>query len=418
MQPPEIKLLITMGIFAYMPKIKSLKARQVFDSRGNATVEAELQTESGTFTAIVPSGASVGKHEALELRDHDGSVKTAVANVNRTIAPKLRGKDCSDQKKIDELLISLDGTANKSRLGANAILSVSIACCRAGAEGTQLYKYISQIAKTKPKMPIPLINVINGGKHADDFLDIQEYMFVPFAKSFSKTMQMSAELFHKIAEDITIIYGRNTTNVGDEGGFAPPIKDAEGPLELIQKAVHELGYEKETKLALDIAASSLWKKNHYELEHKHYSAGELEVYYEHLINHYPLFSIEDPFHEEAWQSFSMLTKAVGKETLIVGDDLLASNPARIQTAIEKKACNSLLLKLNQIGTVSEAISAFNLAKKANWEVIVSHRSGETEDSFIADFAVGLGSGYCKFGGLSRSERLSKYNQLLRIEEEL
>ncbi|MBS3057539.1 MAG: phosphopyruvate hydratase [Candidatus Diapherotrites archaeon] len=406
-------------------KILSIKARQVFDSRGNPTVEAVVHTADGMFNAIVPSGASTGKYEALELRDrgkafHGLGVQKAVNNVNKIIAKKLVGKDCTKQKEIDSALIKLDGTANKSKLGANAILPVSIACCKAAAsaQGMPLHKYISKIAKTRSKLPAPLINVINGGKHARDFLDFQEYMFMPSAGKFSERLRMGVEIFHELEMEIQQRYGRNTTNVGDEGGFAPPIKPAGKPFELIESSAKKLGYAGKIKLALDAAANSFWRQGYYVLEQRRYSPNALLAYYEKLANEFSLFSIEDPFHENAWDEFAALTKSIGRKTLVVGDDLLVTNPARIKKAVELKACNALLLKPNQIGTITEAMDAARLAKKAKWEVIVSHRSGETEDSFIADFCVGLGTGYCKFGGLSRSERLSKYNQLLRISEKL
>ncbi|MBI2529629.1 MAG: phosphopyruvate hydratase [Candidatus Diapherotrites archaeon] len=406
-------------------KILRISARQVFDSRGNPTVEAIVQTSGGIFTAIAPGGASTGKYEALELRDRGREflglgVQKAIANVNGPIAKKLKGKDCAKQKEIDSALIGIDGTANKSRLGANALLPVSIACCKAAAssEGRPLHKYISKIAKTRPKLPAPLINVINGGKHAGDFLDFQEYMFVPFAGKFSERLRMGVEIFHELEREIQQRYGRNTTNVGDEGGFAPPIKPAGKPFELIENSAKKLGYGGKIKLALDAAANSFWRQGYYALEQRRYSPNALLAYYEKMANEFSLFSIEDPFHENAWGEFAALTESIGRKTLVVGDDLLVTNPARIKKAIELKACNALLLKPNQIGTISEAIEAAKIAGKAGWKVIVSHRSGETEDSFIADFAVGLGTGYCKFGGLSRSERLSKYNQLLRISEKL
>ncbi len=406
-------------------KILSIKARQVFDSRGNPTVEAVVRTANGAFSAIVPSGASTGKYEALELRDREKAfnglgVQKAVNNVNGPIAKKLKGMDCAKQKEIDSALIGLDGTQNKSRLGANAILPVSIACCKAAAcaEGKPLYRHISKIAKTRPKMPAPLINVINGGKHARDFLDFQDYMFVPETDGFAGRMRISVEIFRELEKEIQARYGRNTTNVGDEGGFAPPIKDAKRPFEMILSSARKLGHAKNISLALDAAANSFWRQGYYKLEGRKYTPRALLAYYEKLAHDFDLFSIEDPLQENAWDEFAELTEAIGRKTFIVGDDLLVTNPARIKKAIELKACNALLLKPNQIGTITEAIEAAKLAHKAKWKVIVSHRSGETEDSFIADFAVGLGTGCCKFGGLSRSERLSKYNQLLRISEEL
>lgn len=406
--------------------IKKIHARQILDSRGNPTIEVELTTEKGIFKASVPSGASTGTHEAVELRDNlkaylGKGVQQAIKNIS-LIEKALKGKDETKQKEIDGIMIALDGTPNKSKLGANAILAVSMAVCRAGANTTPLYKHIAKIAKTKPKLPTPYMNVINGGKHAGNGLAMQEFMIAPKAKTFSKALQMGTETYHVLKKVIQEKHGLNACNVGDEGGFAPPVENAQEALELLTEAIQRAGYAGKISIAMDCAASEFYRNGKYDLGFKTktnlISSDELANTYKAFIKKYPIVSIEDPFDQEDFKGYANFTKAVKAKTQVVGDDLLVTNPKRIQIAIDQKACNALLLKINQIGTITESIEAHNLAKKAGWDVMVSHRSGETEDSFIADLAVGLGTGQIKTGAPCRSERNAKYNQLLRIEEKL
>lgn len=408
-----------------MGEILKIKARQVFDSRGNPTVEAEVLTDKGLFRAIVPSGASTGSHEALELRDnekdyHGKGVLKAVSNVNEIIAPKLLGLNPVNQNEIDRIMIQLDETDNKSKLGANAILSVSLAVCRAGAaeKGKPLYKHISELSNREIGLPVPFFNVINGGKHAGNNLDFQEFMIAPVkAKSFSEAMKMGTEIYHTLKQIIKEKYGKNAINVGDEGGFAPPLNNNEEPLKLLVEAIELSGYTGKVKIAMDAAASEFFDGQYYVLNGKKLTAEELIEFYEKLVEKYPIISIEDPLSEDDWEHFVEITTRLSDKVQIVGDDLLVTNPKRIRKAVELKACNALLLKVNQIGTLSEAIEAAKLALHNGFNVMVSHRSGESEDSFIADLAVGLGTGQIKSGAPCRSERLSKYNQLLRIEED-
>jgi enolase len=418
--------------------IRSVHARQIYDSRGNPTVEVDLTTELGLFRAAVPSGASTGIYEACELRDGDKSawggkgVLKAVANVNETLGPKVVGLDCRDQKAIDDLLLLIDGTLNKTNMGANAILAVSLAAAKAGAahKGVPLYKHISQLAGHNDDnfvLPVPAFNVINGGSHAGNKLAMQEFMLLPVgATSFSEAMKMGAEVYQTLKLIIKAKYGLDATNVGDEGGFAPNIGDNAEGLELCTQAIAKAGYEGRVKLGMDVAASEFWnaEAGKYDLFFKDpesqgaglTSQDEMVELYKGFVKDYPVISIEDPFDQDDWASYTKLTSEVSCQ--IVGDDLLVTNPKRIQDAIEKKACNALLLKVNQIGSLSEAIAASNLAHSAGWSVMVSHRSGETEDTTIADLVVGLRTGQIKTGAPCRSERLAKYNQLLRIEEEL
>lgn len=408
-------------------KIKKVISRQILDSRGNPTVEVDIITNSGLSRAAVPSGASTGYYEALELRDHNlknylgKSVTKAVNNVNKIIAKKIIGMDCSEQKEIDQLMIDLDSTTNKSKLGANAILAVSLATCRAGAaaKNTTLYNYIASLAKNKTlNLPIPSFNVINGGVHAGNNLDFQEYMILPTgAKNFSNALQIGAEIYQYLRNIIKSKYGLNAINVGDEGGFAPPLQGIEDPLELLTKAVAQAGYTKKVKFGIDVAASEFYKNNHYILEGKKLSSEKLKEKYLRLIKRYPLVSIEDPFDQDDFYSFAQLHSSA-KGIQIVGDDLLVTNIKKIEMALKQQSCNALLLKVNQIGTITEALEAASLAQKNNWNIMVSHRSGETTDSFIADLAVGIGASQIKSGAPCRSERLAKYNQLLRIEDEL
>jgi enolase len=407
-------------------KIKKIRAREILDSRGNPTVEVDVHTGCGLARAAVPSGASTGTHEALELRDGGKrylgkGVLRAVEHVNRIIAPEMQGQDVRKQAEIDEDLVELDGTENKSKLGANALLGVSMAVCKAAAmgEGVPLFSHVAFLAgNKKPVLPIPSLNVINGGAHAGNELDIQEFMIQPFAENFRDSIMMASEVYHTLKELLKKKYGRIAINVGDEGGFAPPLKSADEAIGLILKAAEEAGYHGKVEVALDCAASGFYKDGKYHLDGKKLSTGELIDWYAEMVRKYPIISIEDPFEEEDWHGFVALTEKIGSKVIIIGDDLLVTNVKRIKKAIEMGACNGLLLKLNQIGTVSEAIAAAKLAMENKWRVMVSHRSGETEDSFIADMVVGLGTGLIKSGAPCRSERLAKYNQLLRIEEEL
>lgn len=399
-----------------MDKIKSIEAREILDSRGNPTVEVVLRTERVTVISSVPSGASVGSYEAVELRDggdryRGQGVLKAVNNVNEIIAPALRDKDILDQKGIDDFMIKLDGTENKSRLGANAILPVSMAVCRAGAASidTPLYKYISRLGNFNIGLPKPLFNIINGGAHAGNALAFQEFMILPSGKSFEERLRRASEKYHALKGKLQDNYSRLATNVGDEGGFAPPIGNPEEALDLISETA---------EIALDVAADGFFKKDGYDAGFRFFSKKELLDYYLNLIEKYPLISIEDPFAEDEWESWRELTSKVPSGFLIVGDDLLATNLERIRRAGESGACNAMILKLNQVGTVSEGIEAAKLARGFEWKIIVSHRSGETTDDFIADFSVGIGSDYIKSGAPARGERVAKYNRLLQIEKEL
>eukprot|EP00002_Diphylleia_rotans_P008855 TRINITY_DN18837_c0_g1_i1.p2 TRINITY_DN18837_c0_g1~~TRINITY_DN18837_c0_g1_i1.p2 ORF type:complete len:433 (+),score=110.92 TRINITY_DN18837_c0_g1_i1:1544-2842(+) len=416
--------------------IVSVHAREILDSRGNPTVEVDLQTSDGLFRAAVPSGASTGIYEALELRDGDKQrylgkgVLHAVRNVHELIAPALVGLSVTDQEAIDEKLLALDGTDNKGKLGANAILGVSLAVCKAGAAARKLplYKYIAHLAGVdKVVLPVPAFNVINGGSHAGNKLAMQEFMILPVgASSFREALRMGAEVYHTLKGVIKAKYGQDATNVGDEGGFAPNIQDNKEGLELLRVAIEKAGYTGKVKIGMDVAASEFWvgEDKVYDLDFKtkdndgsqRLSGDALAELYRSFVAEYPIVSIEDPFDQDDFESYNKLTSSVSIQ--IVGDDLLVTNPKRIQMAIDRQACNALLLKVNQIGSVTESIRAAKLARSAGWGVMVSHRSGETEDTFIADLVVGLATGQIKTGAPCRSERLAKYNQLLRIEEEL
>ncbi|KAF9934892.1 phosphopyruvate hydratase [Linnemannia zychae] len=418
--------------------ISLVHARQIFDSRGNPTVEVEVTTPKGVFRADVPSGASTGIHEALELRDNDKTayvgkgVKHAVKNVNDELGPALvkANIDVANQKAIDEFLIKLDGTPNKSKYGANAILGISLACLKAGAaaKGVPLYRHIADLSGHGGKkfvMPVPAFNVINGGSHAGNKLAMQEFMILPTgAKNFAEAMKIGSEVYHTLKSVIKKKYGQDATNVGDEGGFAPNIQENGEGLELLKEAIEKAGYTGKVKIGMDVAASEFYKNGKYDLDFKssnsdpskHLTGEELAKLYQDFTSHYPIVSIEDPFDQDDWTAWSHLTASTNIQ--IVGDDLTVTNPARIRTAIDKKACNALLLKVNQIGTITESIQAAVLSQQAGWGVMVSHRSGETEDHTIADIVVGLRTGQIKTGAPCRSERLAKYNQLLRIEEEL
>jgi len=413
-------------------KIKKVEAREILDSRGDPTIEVDLKTNYGVFRSSVPSGASTGKYEAKELRDggkryFGKGVLKAVENINQIIAPKIIGKDSSSQKEIDNLMIELDGTDDKSSLGANAICGVSLAVCRAGAgsKKLELFKYINEISKKiykisvkEPKLPDPLFNIINGGVHSGSELDVQEFMVAINEKSFSRKLQMISEIYHQLKELLLKRYGKLAINIGDEGGFAPPFTASEQALEFIFKAAEDLNYKTKTKVVLDVASSQFFKHGKYEMKIGIFTRDGLMRYYTDLLSKYPIMGLEDPFSEDDWEGFEQITKKLGKKILIIGDDLLVTNPKRIKKAKTRKAVNGMILKINQIGTVSEALEAAKLAKKFGWKIVVSHRSGETNDDFIADFAVGIEADFIKAGAPTREERIVKYNRLLRIEEEL
>ncbi len=407
-----------------MLEIESVSAREVLDSRGNPTVEATVSTKNSCGTAKVPSGASTGSNEALELRDHekryDGrGVRQAVTNVKERIAPAVSGLKVTDQLDIDRTMLELDGTEDKSELGANAILAVSLASARAAASSLRqpLYRYLGRVNDNV--LPVPFMNVLNGGEHAGNELDIQEYMIAPTdAKSFKEALRMGAEVYHSLGEIIENRYGPNATNVGDEGGFAPPLKDPMEPFELICEAIEEKGYEDYVDLAVDAAATEFHTSRGYEFSNDVFTAEDMIEFYEELIDSYPVISLEDPLDEEDWSGFEKLTETLSDSVQLVGDDLFVSNPDFIREGIERNVCNSVLLKVNQIGTLSEAMDAATLSIRNDYGVMVSHRSGETSDPFIADLAVALSTGQIKSGAPARSERTEKYNRLLKIEDEL
>jgi enolase len=411
-----------------MNKIKSVNAREILDSRGNPTVEVDINLSDGSFgRAAVPSGASTGSHEAIELRDGDAryggkGVLKAVANVNGVITAAIKDNEF-DQASLDSALIALDGTPNKSKLGANAILGVSMAFASASAKSAKisLYKYFNSISKTKKpiNIPIPMMNIINGGQHAENSADIQEFMIVPRGiKTFAEQLRAGAEIFHALKR----ILGKRglATTVGDEGGFAPSLSSNEAALQLIMEAIKEAGYQagQDIFIALDAAATEFYKNGKYNLtrDNRNLSSDEMISWYRELVNKYPIISIEDGLAEDDWDGYVKFTKELGPKIQLVGDDLFVTNINRLKTGIEKKVANSILIKLNQIGTVSETLDAIAMADKAGYTSIISHRSGETEDTTIADFAVGTGVGQIKTGSLSRTERVAKYNQLLRIVE--
>jgi len=407
-----------------MPRITNVHAREILDSRGNPTVECEVKAGRIHVRASVPSGASTGMHEAHELRDHEEryggkGVLRAVKNCKK-IGTHIIGMDCRKQQDIDELMLDMDGTLQKEKLGANTILAISLAVAKAGAaaQDTPLYKHIAQLAGTKRLcLPVPHFNIINGGKHAGNKIAIQEYMIAPTgAKTYAEALRIGSETYHKLKQLLEHNYGKNSINVGDEGGFAPPINNTEEPLKLIRDALFALDYQNNVKLAMDAAAQSFWNGKTYYIDGKDMSAEQLAKHYEHLVDAYNVYSIEDPFHEEAFENYARLLKETNIQ--IVGDDLTVTNPNRIKQAITLQSCNCLLLKVNQIGTLTEAITAARTAREAGWNIMVSHRSGETTDDFIADLAVGLGCGQIKAGAPCRGERLAKYNRLLRISEHI
>ena len=425
-------------------KVKSIKAREILDSRGNPTIEVDLITELGLFQASVPAGASRGKYEAAELRDggkrYQGmGVLKAVKNINNIIAPKLKGKEVISQKEIDEFLIKLDGTEDKSRLGANAILAVSMAICRAGAaaKNIPLYQHLAEIHRGPTPVnlaedgppPIPCFNVINGGVHAGNDLDFQEFMVIPQFKYFTKNLKAGIKIYQNLKKILKKKFKK--IPLGDEGGFAPSLKKTEEALNLLMETIKSTGYLGKVKIGLDCAATQFFKKkklrsrktssgNGYRLEGKIFSQEELLDFYQNLIKNYPIIFLEDPFsQEDDWQGWRKLkVKSEKLKVLIIGDDLTVTNSQRIKLARKRRACNAIILKPNQIGTVSETITAAKLAKSYGWKIIVSHRSGETMDKFIADLAVGIGADFIKSGAPSRPERMAKYNRLLEIEKEI
>ncbi|MEC9302902.1 MAG: phosphopyruvate hydratase [Bacteroidota bacterium] len=414
-----------------MSKIKKILARQILDSRGNPTVEAEVHTDSGFVgRASVPSGASTGKHEAVELRDNDNDiylgkgVLRAVNNINTLINDNLRGLDVSNQMLIDTTMIDLDGTPNKSNLGANALLAVSLACAKSAAnESNQsLFQYIG--GNDAIQLPIPMMNILNGGAHADNHIDFQEFMVMPLgANSFSEALRMGTEIFHHLK--VQLKKNGYSTNVGDEGGFAPNLSSNEEAIEILLKAIESSGYiaGSDIYIAIDAAASEFYdeKQNTYIINksgEKKMTSLEMVDLWEDLVNKYPLISIEDGLHEDDWKGWKELTKRIGNKVQLVGDDLFVTNVDRLSKGIKSSTANSILIKVNQIGTLSETISAVNMAHSNGYTSVMSHRSGETEDTVIADLAVALNCGQIKTGSLSRSDRIAKYNQLIRIEEQL
>jgi enolase len=414
-----------------MSVIVDIRAREILDSRGNPTVEVEVLTENGIMgRAAVPSGASTGKYEAVELRDNDKSrflgrgVLNACNNIDDKIREALIGEDVFEQRYIDDIMIELDGTENKSLLGANAILGVSMAVAKAAAEesGQSLYRYVGGV--NAHVMPVPMMNILNGGSHADNSIDFQEFMIMPLgADLFSEGLRMGVEVFHHLK---TVLKSKGySTNVGDEGGFAPNIKSNEEAIEIVLKAIESAGYKPgvDIMIAMDAAASEFYNEEE-KLYHFHKSGGkklssdEMVDYWASWVDKYPIFSIEDGLHEDDWSGWSKMTKALGNRIQIVGDDLFVTNTKRLQKGIETEAANSILIKVNQIGSITETIDAVNLATRNGFTSVMSHRSGETEDTTIADLAVALNTGQIKTGSASRSDRIAKYNQLLRIEEEL
>jgi enolase len=408
-----------------MADILHVFAREIMDSRGNPTVEAEVFLDDGAHgTAGVPSGASTGVHEAHELRDGGDRYKgkgvlKAVENVNEEIADEIVGFEADDQRLIDQAMIALDGTDNKSRLGANAILGVSIAAAKAAAQsaGLPLYRYIG--GPNAHILPVPMMNILNGGAHADSGVDVQEFMIAPIgAETFSEALQVGAEVYHTLK---SVIKDKGlSTGLGDEGGFAPSVDSTKAALDLIVEAVEKSGYKlgEDIALALDVASSEFYKDGKYHFEGGEHTAEEMSKVYAELIEQYPIVSIEDPLDEDDWAGYTALIAAVGDKVQIVGDDLFATNPERLQKGIDEKAANALLVKVNQIGTLSETFDAVDLAHRNGFRTMMSHRSGETEDTTIADLAVALGCGQIKTGAPARSERVAKYNQLIRIEQEL
>jgi enolase len=409
-------------------KIIDVRAREVLDSRGNPTVEAEVLTNSSVGRASVPSGASKGRLEALELRDgdrkrfHGKGVTKAVSNVNKIISPKLRGFDCADQGKIDRTMIQLDGTRNKSRLGANAILAVSMAVAWAAANA-RLVSLFRQLRNSRSyTLPVPMMNVINGGEHAGNDLAIQEFLIEPVgADTCTDAIRMGAEVYQSLKEVLISKYGRGAINVGDEGGFAPPLKKTKDALDAVRQSIRKAGYaEKDVRMGIDSASSSFYdgKTGLYSLDGKRMDATRLEGFFASIKDEYDLLTLEDPFEEGSFDSFASITRRIGKTTKIIGDDIYVTNVPLIRKGIRTKATNAVLIKLNQIGTVTETEAAIGECSRAGWEAVVSHRSGETGDPFIAHLATAYGVSFIKTGAPARGERVAKYNELLRIDEEL
>lgn len=413
---------------AVSKKIRSIHAREILDSRGNPTVEADVSVAGATGRACVPSGASTGQHEALELRDGNAKrycgkgVLKAVANVNDVIAPELVGMKVDDQKALDARMLELDGTSSKSRLGANAILAVSMAAADAAAKAADLPLYRSLGGSRAKILPVPLMNIINGGAHADNRLDFQEFMIVPHgAKRFSEALRMGAEVFHALGKALKS--AGLSTNVGDEGGYAPNLKSNDDAIKLILGAIEAAGYKpgRHVSIALDAAATEFFEDGRYVFKKSTGSsltAAQMVRLYERLVHRYPIVSIEDALDEDDWEGWQRLTKVLGRKVQLVGDDLFVTNAERLRRGIKEGAANSILIKVNQIGSLSETLATIRLAKRNGYTTVISHRSGETEDASIADLAVAVGAGQIKTGSLSRGERTAKYNQLLRIEEEL
>jgi len=410
-------------------EITDLKAREVLDSRGNPTVEVDVWTRDGSKgRGTVPSGASTGIHEALELRDgdmkrfHGKGVLKAVSNVNNRIRSRVIGKDASAQREIDELMIALDGTPNKKRLGANAILGVSMAVAKvaASSQGKPAYKYLRDLPSYK--LPVPMMNVINGGKHAGNKLAVQEFQIEPVgASNCSEAIRIGDEVYHSLGSVLKAKYGPSAINVGDEGGYAPPLEMTSDALEAILQAISDAGYDESTvHIGIDAASSSFYNKKDstYQIDGKKLSSGELEDYYQDLVRKSPIRTLEDPFDEDDFDDFVEITRKLGNSIKIIGDDLYVTNPERIKGGIQKKATNAILIKLNQIGTVTETLDAIKMSKEAGMEIVVSHRSGETEDTFISHLATSQESLFIKTGAPARGERTAKYNELLRIQEEL
>ena len=411
-----------------MSEIFAIYGREILDSRGNPTIEVDVQLETGIIgRAAIPSGASTGEHEAVELRDGDTDrysgkgVLNAVKNVNETIAPELVGYEVTEQAEIDSIMLELDGTSNKSKLGANAILGVSLAVARAAAEEQELplYRYIG--GTNAKLLPVPMANIVNGGKHADNNVDLQEFMIMPLgATSFKQALQMNTEVFHTLKN--LLKKEGHSTGVGDEGGFAPDLKSNEEALQIIMKAIKLADYRpgEDIYIALDPASSEFYENGKYQLkaENASLSSAEMVKYYENLVNKYPIISIEDGLAEDDWAGWKLMIEKLGNKIQILGDDLFVTNVNRLQRGIDEKSANSILIKLNQIGTLTETLDTIELAKSNNFTTVISHRSGETCDTFIADLAVAVNAGQIKTGSICRSERIAKYNQLLRIEDEL
>jgi enolase len=406
-----------------MSQIARVHARQILDSRGNPTVEVDVLLDSGAFgRAAIPSGASTGVHEAVELRDGDATyggkgVTQAVANVTGEIAAAVHGLDPADQETVDRTLIELDGTPNKGRLGANAILGVSLATAKAAAndDGVSLFRYLSEDEGTI--LPVPMMNVINGGAHAANSIDLQEFMVVPAgAESFAEALQIGTEVYHALKK---VLGDRGlATGVGDEGGFAPDLESSEAAIEAVLEAAERAGHRERIAIALDPATSEVYENGRYRFEGRDLASAEMPAFWRGIVDTYPVISIEDGLAEDDWDAWHALTESLGKQVQLVGDDLFVTNPARLQQGIERGVGNSILVKVNQIGTLTETIEAVRLAQANGYTAVMSHRSGETEDATIADLAVALGTGQIKTGAPARSDRVAKYNQLLRIEEEL